>query len=300
MIDFKEIEIHDKKWMAPLLAIADMRGSHQNFTNIFSWSKIYNYRVAQVAGFLVVKGVLDDIPYYFYPAGSGNLKNVFEIMKQDAVSCGHEFVLAGVSPENISIINGEYPEHFEYREMRDSFDYVYFLDKLVTLSGNSLHSKRNYLNRFMKEHHEWRFELIDLDNLQECWEMNQEWCKINPCDEGSSSHENCAVRRCFENFPELGLEGGLLRMEGKVVAYTMGEKLNSDTYVIHIEKAFGDIVGAYQMINHEFASVIKKNYPNLTYVNREEDMGIEGLRKAKLSYHPDRMEEKYMATYFEG
>ncbi|WP_407308241.1 DUF2156 domain-containing protein [Desulfosporosinus sp. SB140] len=300
MIDFKEIELHDKKWIEPLLTIADMRGSHQNFTNIFAWSKIYNYRVAQVAGYLVVKGVVDDIPYYFYPAGSGNLKSVFEVMKQDAVSCKHEFVLAGISPEDILMINREYPEHFEYKEMRDSFDYVYFLDKLVTLSGNSLHSKRNYLNRFMKENHDWFFEPINRDNLSECWEMNQEWCKINPCDEGSIYKENCAVRRCFNHFPELGLEGGLIRVEGKVIAYTMGEKLNSDTYVIHIEKAFGNIVGAYQMINHEFASLIKKNYPNLIYVNREEDMGVEGLRKAKLSYHPDRMEEKYMATYFEG
>ncbi|AFM41785.1 hypothetical protein Desaci_2873 [Desulfosporosinus acidiphilus SJ4] len=300
MIDFKDVDLEDKKWIKPLLTAADMRGCHQNFTNIFAWSKIYHYRVAQIDGYLVVKGILDDLPYYFYPAGPGNIKPILEVMKQDAASSGHEFVIAGLSPEQITELNSIYPEHFEYKEMRDSYDYVYLLDKLVSLSGNSLHSKRNYINRFMKENKNWSFELITSDNLSECWEMNKEWCKINPCDEGSIAEENCAVRRCFNNYAGLGIEGGLIRLEGKVIAYTLGERLNSDTYVIHVEKAFGHMPGAYQMINREFAAVIKKQYPQIVYVNREEDMGVEGLRKAKLSYHPDKMEEKYIGTYFEG
>lgn len=296
MIDFKEIEISDKTWMEPLLVTADMRGCHQNFTNIFAWSKIYNYRVAQVNGYLVVKGAMNDSPYYFYPAGSGDIKAVLEVMKQDAVSCGQEFVLAGISPEDIAMLKCVCPDHFEYKEMRDSFDYVYLLDKLVTLSGNKLHSKRNHINRFNKENHNWSFEQISLENIAECWEMNLEWCKRNP-HEDEIAKETCAVRRCFENYTALGLEGGLIRAEGRVIAYTMGEKLNSDTYVIHIEKAFGEMEGAYQIINREFAVLIQKNYPQIIYVNREEDMGLEGLRKAKLSYHPDKMEEKYFAAY---
>lgn len=298
MITFKKVELSDKQWMDPLLAIADMRGGHQNYTNIFAWSEIYNYQVAQVNGFLVVKGVLDDVPYYFYPAGSGDITTVFEGMKQDAASCGHEFVLAGVSPENIAVINREFPEHFEYKEMRDSFDYVYLLDKLVTLAGNKLHSKRNHVNRFKKENPDWSFELISGENLAECWEMNLQWCKMNS-KSVEIAKESCSVRRCFNHFTALGLEGGLIRTDGKVIAFTMGEKLNSDTYIIHIEKAFGEIEGSYQMINREFAAFIQKNYPQQIYVNREEDMGFEGLRKAKLSYHPYRMEEKYFATYFE-
>ncbi|MDP4126053.1 MAG: DUF2156 domain-containing protein [Bacillota bacterium] len=299
MIDFKEIELNDKKWMEPLLVTADMSGCHQNFTNIFAWSDIFNYRIARINDYVVVKGVIDDSPYYFYPAGSGNIKTVFEVMQQDAVSCGHGFVLAGVSPENIAAMNDLYPDHFEYKEMRESFDYVYLLDKLVTLSGNKLHSKRNHINKFNKVNHDWSFEQITLDNLAECWEMNLEWCKINSQNDDDIAKESCAVRRCFNNYTALGLEGGLIRTEGRVIAYTMGEKLNSDTYVIHVEKAFGEIEGAYQVINREFAALIQTNYPQLTYVNREEDMGFEGLRKAKLSYHPVKMEEKYLASYFE-
>ncbi|TGE31554.1 DUF2156 domain-containing protein [Desulfosporosinus sp. Sb-LF] len=299
MINFKEIELNDKNWMEPLIIKADMSGCHQNFTNIFAWSEIYQYRVARVNGYLVVKGVIDDSHYYFYPAGSGDIKTVFEVMQHDAASCGHEFVLAGVSPENIAVLNGVFPDHFEYKVMRESFDYVYLLDKLVTLAGNKLHSKRNHINRFNKENSNWSFEKISLENLAECWEMNLQWCKINSGNEDEIAKESCAVRRCFNNFTALGLEGGLIRVEGKVIAYTMGEKLNSDTYVVHIEKAFGEIGGAYQIINREFAAFIQESYPQLIYVNREEDMGFEGLRKAKLSYHPDKMEEKFFATYIE-
>ena len=298
-IALKKVELSDKKWLEPLLAAADLRGGHQNFTNIFAWAEIYHYRVAQVNGYLVLKGILNDSPYYFYPAGSGDIKTVLEVMQQDAASCGHEFLFAGVSPENIAVINRVFPEHFEYTEMRDSFDYVYRLEKLVTLSGNKLHSKRNHINRFKKENYDWKFELISLENLAECWEMNLDWCKINARHEAEIANECCAVRRCFDHFAALGLEGGLIRSEGKVIAFTMGEKLNSDTYIIHVEKAFSEIAGSYQMINREFAAFIQKNYPELVYVNREEDMGFEGLRKAKLSYYPERMEEKYFATYFE-
>jgi len=299
MINFKEIDLNDKKWIDPFLVTADMRGCHQNFTNIFAWSKIYNYRVAEVYSHLVVKGVLNDSPYYFYPAGSGNIKEVLEVMQQDAADCGQEFVLAGVSPENIAVMNQLFPEHFEYKIMRDSFDYVYLLDKLVTLAGNKLHSKRNHTNRFIKVNPDWGFEQISLTNLAECWEMNLQWCDLNSHNQNEIANDSCAVRRCFNHFTDLSLEGGLIRAEGRVIAFTMGEKLNSDTYVIHIEKAYSEIAGAYQMINREFAAFIQKNYPQLIYVNREEDMGLEGLRKAKLSYHPDKMEEKYWATYFE-
>jgi|SRR5680860_1007143 len=298
MINFREIEINDKKWMKPLLVTADMSGCHQNFTNIYAWSKIYDYRIAQMKDYLVVKGVINATPYYFYPAGSGDIKTVFEGLQQDADFCGHEFVLAGVSPENMEVMQRIFPEHFEYQAMRDGFDYVYRLDKLVTLSGNKLHAKRNYTNRFNKVNHDWSFELITLENIAECWEMNRRWCEINTHNEDEIAKENCAVRRCFDHFTALGLEGGLIRVEGRVIAFTMGEKLNSNTYVVHIEKAFVDIEGSYQMINREFAAFIQNNYPQLIYVNREEDMGLEGLRKAKLSYHPDKMEEKYLATYF--
>jgi hypothetical protein len=298
MINFKTIEISDKKWIDPLIAAADMRGCHYSFTNLFAWSEIYKYRVAQFEDYLVVKAEgLDRTRVYFYPAGKGDPKNVIAAMIQDAVTGGYEFILVGLSNDNMNMLNSLYPNKFEYAERRDSFDYVYLLDKLVSVSGDKLSSKRNHINHFKKDHI-WSFEQISSDNISECWEMNLEWCKIHGCMYNNElADENCAVLRCFDQFVELGLEGGLLRAEGRVIAYTMGDKLNSDTYDIHIEKAFEEITGAYQMINHEFAALIQRNHPEIIYVNREEDMGHEGLRKSKLSYHPVKMEEKYLGKY---
>lgn len=300
MINLKKVELKDKTWMEPLLVTSDLSGCHQNFTNIFAWSESYKYQVAQVNDYLVVKsGHIVNEPAYFWPAGSGDVKAVLEKMKQDAVEREHDFILAGISPENMAELRSLYPDNFEYKESRDAFDYVYMLDKLISLSGNKLHSKRNHINRF-KENNNWNFEPISLENLAECWEMNKAWCKANKYEEDEQLVEElCAVRRCFNNFVPLGLEGGLLRLDGRIIAFTMGEKLNSDTFVTHIEKAFGEIQGAYQMINREFAVFIKEAHPELLYVNREEDMGYEGLRKAKLSYHPVKMEEKFWARFIQ-
>jgi len=291
MIKFQEIEIKDKEWMEPLIVASDMRACHQNFTNMFAWSKILEFRVAKVNNHLVVKGATEEDQHYLYPAGEG------ETMMQDSVDCGHSFKILGVLPENIEELNSLFPGEFKYEEMRDSSDYVYYLDKLVKLSGNKLHSKRNHINYF-KKNYTWNFELISPENFEECWEMNKKWCIDNDCKEDEFLYrEYCAVRRCFDNYWALGLGGGLIRKDGKVIAFTIGERLNSDSYVIHIEKAFSEIRGAYQMINREYAEYIKQTYPHLTYVNREEDMGYEGLRKAKLSYYPDKMEEKYSAKH---
>ena len=298
MIKFKTVELADKQWMELLIKKANTGGSHINFTNIFAWSQIFHYRVAKVDGFLAVKGrIQNDVHYYFYPAGQGDSETVIKLLKQDAADCGHDFLLLGLSLENVDELKKLFPESFVYKEMRDSFDYVYHLEKLVTLSGRKLHSKRNHIRRFVDKYN-WKFEPITSENLAECWEMNVLWCKENGCnDDKHLSNEDCAVRRCFKNFTELGLEGGLIRVDGNVIAYTMGEKLNSETYIIHIEKAFGKIQGAYQIINREFAAHIQQKYPQLVYVNREEDMGNEGLRKAKLSYYPEKFEEKFMAKY---
>lgn len=297
MINFKKVELEDKRWMDPLLTAANFSGCHHNFTNIFAWAENYQHQIAQVNDFLVLKGANEGVQYYFYPAGRGELKSVLEMMRQDAADCGHDFVLAGVSPEQISVINNLYPGQFAYEEMRDSFDYVYLLEKLASLAGRKYQAKRNHINRFLGNN-VWSFELISPQNLDECWEMNKEWCRIHECNENDLLvQEKCAVKRCFDHYDTLGLEGGLLRSGGRVIAFTMGEILNSDTYVIHIEKAFGEIHGAYQMINREFAVWIKNRHPEMIYVNREEDMGLAGLRKAKLSYHPDKMEEKYLARF---
>ena len=299
MIDFKAIEIQDKQWIDPLLAAADKPGCQYSFINLFGWSIIYKYRVARVRDYLVVKGEQSNgVRYYFFPAGcGGDLETVLREMKEDAVAGGHQFVMYGLSPEETDALKWISPGAFAFNEMRNSFDYVYLLDKLVNLSGHKLQAKRNHINRF-KENNKWGFEEITPGNLTECWDMNEEWCELYGCkDDKLLENEECVVRRFFRHYSGLGLEGGLLRSNGKVIAFTMGSKLNSDTYDIYVEKAFREIQGAYQTINREFAAFIQKRHPDMIYVNREDDMGQPGLRKAKLSYYPVRFEKKYAAKY---
>jgi len=298
MVNFKKIEIEDKKWIDPLIKISNLGGCHQNFGNLFTWSEVYNTRVAKINDYLVVKGGNEkDKQRYFYPAGSGDIKPVIEEIMQDATDCNHDFMFFGLSLSNIEILDTLFSGKFLYEEVRDAFDYVYLLDKLVSLSGRKLNSKRNHINYF-KKNNQWSFEPITLRNLEECWRMNEEWCKdVDFFSDDGLKEENRATHQHFKYFTELGIEGGLLRVDGKVIAYTMGEILNSDTYVVHLEKAFRDMRGAYPMINQKFASLIREKYPHIVYVNREEDIGSESLRKSKESYYPYKMEEKYISTF---
>lgn len=296
MIEFKSIELSDKGWIDPLVWAGNLYACHQNFTNLFVWRDSYNQRAAKVNDYLVIKtGKEADRTYYFYPAGSGDVKPVLEAMMDDAQANGSPFVMIGVLPEQQALLETLYPDQFRITPDRDNWDYLYQLDKLASLKGKKLHGKRNHINRFI-EGGNWSFEELTPENLDECWKMNVEWCKINGCsEEAGLQQEACAVRKTFDNYTALGVEGGVLRQEGRIVAYTMGEKLCSDTFVTHIEKAFGDIQGAYPMINREFAAQIQRKHPEIIYVNREEDVGDEGLRRAKMSYYPERMAEKAIA-----
>ncbi|HHX59942.1 MAG TPA: DUF2156 domain-containing protein [Epulopiscium sp.] len=298
MIDFKEIQLEDITWMKPLIKEANMAGCHQNFGNIFAWSKVNDKCVARMNDYLIVKVNADSKKsIYFYPAGVGEIKPIIDAMKQDALENGQVLRFDGLSPENMEVLNNLYPNQFKYKRVRDNFDYVYLIEKMVSLAGKKLSGKRNHINKFIRSN-EWHFEEMTPDNLNDCWEMNKQWSIENGADDnGSLAEEACAVKRLLKNFSQLELEGGLIRVGGDVVAYTIGERLNSDTYVIHVEKAFAHIQGAYPMINREFIAVINERYPDLMYVNREEDIGDLGLRKAKKSYYPEKMEEKYMGKY---
>ncbi|MDX9871513.1 MAG: phosphatidylglycerol lysyltransferase domain-containing protein [Clostridia bacterium] len=296
MIDFKTVELSDKQWMDPLYKIADLPGCQHNFTNIYAWSGIYENQIAQINGYIIVKAGDKEAKRYFYPAGHGDIKPVLDAMLQDAQDCGHEFVLAALSERNRAELDALYPGEFSYEDNPDYYDYVYRLEKLVTLSGQKLQPKRNLINQFKRKYSEWSIEDITEENLDECWVMNKQWCIIHDCkNDAVLLNERYAVQRCLKNFAGLNLEGALLRVNDRVVAFTLGEILNSDTYVTHVEKAFFDFTGAYQMINREFAVIVKARHPQVLYVNREEDMGHDGMRKAKRSYYPERMEVKYIA-----
>ena len=296
MLEFKEITLADRSWIEPLLAMGNNRGSEYTFSNNYIYRKIYHIQAARMQDYYIVRSGKDEKETsYLFPAGSGDIKPVLLAMMDDAALRGQPFRVHGVTKEQLAVVESLFPGRFQAQEVRDNFDYLYESSALITLSGKKLHSKRNFINRFQTEQEgRWRYEPITAENLEDCWQMNLKWCEQMGCGEDPSlMDEMCAVRNCFENFQALGLLGGALYVADKVVAYTMGRPLCADTFIVHVEKAFPQVTGAYPTINQQFVS---HNCADFRYINREDDVGDEGLRKAKLSYHPAILLEKYALT----
>ncbi len=296
MIEFKDVAITDKAWIDPIIKAGDGISCAQSFSNLFLWREAYAQKVARINDYLVVKvGRYDNRVCYGYPVGTGDITPVITALMQDAAENGAPFVILGVQPQHQAELETLFPDKFDFTPDRDSWDYVYDIEKLISLSGKKLHGKRNHIARF-RDSDNWSFEEMTVENIPDCQKMNREWCRKNGCsDDPSLVKEAAAVQMAFENFTALGLEGGVLRRDGEVIAFTMGCKLCCNTFVTHIEKAYGEIQGCYPMVNQQFALQIKEKHPEIMFVNREEDMGEEGLRRAKLSYQPAKMVEKHIA-----
>lgn len=296
MLDFRELNIADKVWIDELMRYSDFQGTEYCFTSLFIWDKVYHSLAARYKDFFILRSVDAEYARYLYPAGRGDIREIIEVLSKDADSVGKKFSLISIPPSGKKELEDLFPGRFEIREGRNSFDYIYSREALATLTGKKYQSKRNHIARF-KELEGWSYERIDPTDpqleakLEECRLMSDEWCKQNGCYDNVSLHnETCAVRKALNHFSSLNLKGGLLRLNEKVVAFTIGEPLNSNTYIIHVEKAFSEIRGAYPFINQQFIISETEGYE---FINREDDAGDEGLRKAKLSYNPVLLLEKY-------
>jgi hypothetical protein len=248
-----------------------------------------------VDGFYVMKSEYSK--GYSIPVGHGDLQAVAARLREDAHQRGWPLRLVAVPANKKEWLEEQFPGRFIFASNRDWADYIYTAESLRTLAGKKLHGKRNHINRFLENNPDWRYEPIGPDNIDECIEMNRQWCIANHCEENESAQiEACSAKRALQNFEALGLRGGLLRVEGRVIAYSFGHPLGGDTFDVRVEKAFSEIQGAYPMMNQQF---VLHNCEGFTYVNREDDTGDEGLRQAKLSYRPAILMEKYTATELE-
>ena len=292
MLELKKIELSDKQWIDPLLKLSDFRGCEYNFTNNFVWSGVYNITVGRFQDFYVSKHG----NCFVFPAGKGDTDALLSELKNYCDSTGIPFEFCSMDIKDKQMLEQRYPGMFTFDTSEDLYDYVYQSQSLATLGGKKLHSKRNYINRFKQLN--WSFEDITPENIDECKQMSLEWCIRNDCNKSEDkSEEMCAVGIGLEHFFDLGLVGGILRVDGRIQAFSYGEQQCSDTFVTHVEKAFTDYDGAYPMINYMKENMFCKG---LEYINREEDMGEENLRKAKKSYHPCFMVEKFSAVYNAG
>ena len=288
-IEFRHPTLDDQPWITELYRKTGCRGCECSFVNLYLWGRGYG-EIARVGDFLVQYIKYGDTKYYAYPAGEGDLRFAIDALIEDARKYRHPMRLLGVTCDRKGELDALYPGQFRFTENRASFDYLYDVNRLADLGGKKLQSKRNHCNRFQQEHPDWTVEQITPENLDRCREMAAEWYEQYD-GETSEEHdfrvEKVALGRAFDDYAALGMEGLMLLTEGRVAAFTMGNRIQADTFDVNFEKAFAAVNGAYPMINREFARYIRAKYPEVVYLNREDDMGLPGLRKAKESYHPD-------------
>ena len=290
---FKRAELENQEIISHYFEHHTSRSCERTFANVYLWSRQYPVKWAIIKNALVFKSEDENHVSFAYPAGAPeDVKNALEEMMEYSKAKGRPFLMYNVTPEYFAQLEEWYPGRFQIEYDRDSADYVYESEKLATLSGKKLHGKRNHINKFKKTYN-YEYTPITADRIQECLDLEAEWCKANNCDQHEGTgNERRALVYALHNFEELGLTGGILHVDGKIAAFTFGMPINQDTFGVHVEKADTSIDGAYAMINYEFANHIPEQY---VYLNREEDLGIEGLRKAKLSYQPAIILEKYVA-----
>lgn len=291
MINYKQIELSDKSKIDTCLEGNTFRACDFSFTNMFAWNARFKTQYDIIHKTLFLRFTESDGQlYYMMPIGPMPVKEAIDKMIADAKANGIPFQMKGISLRMWDIIQKEMPGQFEYIHERNNDEYIYLSEKLISLSGKKLQSKRNHINRFKADNPDWEyFPITSQNELEECAKMLDEWENIKEDTDKSLRYDYIATKLMLENFDYLHLKGGAIRVNGKIIAFTIGEPLTEDSFVVHVEKAFGEINGAYTIINQQF---IQHEASQFKYINREEDMGIESLRKAKLSYQPEILLEE--------
>jgi len=289
--DFKPIEIDDRDFLQERLWAYQPETSELTFTNLFIWRDAYHVQWTMKDDVLLLLARDNDDEFYGLPlvgtAPRLEAAQVFLRWLQEE---------KGVAEPRIERADERLMQELTEAEeitsepTRDQFDYVYLREDLAELSGRDYSNKRNHINYFQRMY-EYTYEPLTEENIAACVEVACEWCEKYRCeDDMNLLEERDAVLSSLENFPLLRAKGGVIRVEGEIEAFSVGEMMNAEMLVVHIEKADPDIRGLYQLINRDF---VRNCCQDAVYVNREQDLGVSGLRRAKKSYHPNHMVKKY-------
>lgn len=286
-IDFNPVALEDRATIQSFTLTGASQICDLAFANLYGWAERYGTSWAVIHDTLVIS---------FQPTGRSHPAFLMPIcdspegftacldrLKALVSEGDYPLVLMGVGPRCREKLDRLAPGAFAYISDDGSRDYIYLREKMCTLSGKSLQSKRNHVNKFERLYPDYAYEPITEANLAECLALEEAW--LERSDEASGERaELRMIERITSAMQELELQGGALRVSGRIVAFSLGSPINDATFGVHVEKALVEYDGAFAMINREFARHIPERY---TYINREEDLGLEGLRKSKLSYKPE-------------
>ncbi|MBW1980859.1 MAG: DUF2156 domain-containing protein [Deltaproteobacteria bacterium] len=286
--DFKPLQLEDQGVISQILQEFPPTTSELTFTNLFVWRHRYQFQWSVVGNALLVIGKYPQGGFFgLPPVGADDLSQPLECLFNKLHSISdtaelHRVPLALAKRYAAALA-------LEWELDRANSDYVYRTETLISLSGRKLHRKRNHLNQFRRRY-SYRYQPLTEELIEACLALQEDWCRLRDCqaDELLLSEEG-AIRELLAHFRALSCKGGALVVDDKVVAFTVGEQLNRSTAVIHVEKADPEYTGSYVMINQQFCLHAWRDFP---FINREQDLGEPGLRKAKLSYYPDHLVDK--------
>lgn len=282
-LTFNIPDLSQKDAVVSIAQAEDVRICDQAFGNLFCWAAAMDVGLALSGDNFVARWG----KRYTVPIGPDRKVLIEQMLKQGITR------FLGADERYKQWMEETFPHQFRFKESRN-FDYIYERETLATLSGKKLAAKRNHINAF-EQAHPWEVRPITAENLPQVRAFNDWWCAQNNCAaEDSLAREGCAVRRGLKHFEELGFFGMALYAEGKICAFSYGERLGKNGFCVHAEKADANLRGAYPMINRELVRALPEE---ILWINREDDAGDEGLKKAKMSYRPIELLKKYEAEY---
>jgi hypothetical protein len=274
------------------------RNSESHFSNLFIWQPVCRTTYAFIDNILFVRFHCQKDEEFFIPplpaSPDHSYRKALSLAMEYFAMRGRRFFMRAVTPVIKERMEKAMPGRFIFTHERDYDDYVYLAENLATLRGNKYNGKRNHINKF-KSLYNFEYEPYSVSiHAEECLRLNTLWHQSkNGEKQRLLDRDHEAVKRCLFHSDDLNMQGAVIRIDGEVQAFTLGNQIAPDTALIHMEKANTQIQGLYPLINQLF---VQNTFSHVKYINREEDLGIEGLRKAKMSYHPEFMIEKYQVV----
>lgn len=282
---FHDICLDDKKLFDKYMFPDKATHSQYNFTNLYMWRHELKPTVCEFKDYLCIHTKYYGHEMALFPIGESlaGARCAIDMMLE---TFGNKLTFAVLDDEKSAALEALYPGKFKFYENRANYDYVYLTERLITLSGKKLHAKRNHINKFKAEF-DYEYKSLNTGLLKYCEEIERSWLENkDDMSERDKKSELLSTMNVLDNFDYLGCRGGIVFIDGKPAAYSIGEMMTDKTALIHIEKADRNIEGLYPIINQ---LTCENEFSDSLFVDREEDMGLETLRKAKLSYHPDKL-----------
>ena len=291
MLNFKLIEKNDINYFKQFYDYSEAFGCDVNLLNAYLWRNEYNIKFTVFEDTLIKAYFKDDGTVWGYCMPTGkNVKQALVQILTDAQQRGQKAHIVMLTNAQRAMLESTFPSAFEYVRSPENQDYIYLTKDLVMLAGKKFHAKRNHISKFYRTYTDTRFETIDDSNEQDALQVVRDWCEENGYNP-KGYEELAVIEEALEMRRDYGLSGAVLYVDNKPVAMTLGSQISEKVYDVNFEKALREYDGVYAVINNEFAKTLTK----YEYINREEDMGIEGLRKSKLSYNPIMILDRFNA-----